>query len=759
MSETPASPIPPTASPDKGRPLPPPPDIPGYQILGVVGVGGTSVVYKAKQVSLDRTVALKVLSRDLAVDEEVRAAFRREAQLASQIRHPAVAGIVDAGEAAGSLYYAMEFIDGVPLSEAVKAGPLPPKEVIKIGRIVTDVLGRTFAQLGLLHGDIKPGNLMLSRDGSLRLMDFGLARVSAVAPSTLASLEGTPTYIAPEVLAGEPQDVASDVYSLALTLYHLATGIAPFDGYSTEQLLEAQTNDFLPDPVAMNASVPVAFAQLLCKMAAKVPAERPATWDALARDFALVEAGRRPAPPIPAEDASTILLDKSHRPAPRDNRPATVKVTSAATRRAAEFTTQKSSSALAWIVLAVFLLCAGIGLYVAWQRGFGEWIRQQMNPATPAAFDQTAPKSHKSSPVRKPEAPAPEAEKPAAADPVQTRGTLVEGAWNDDGYVAAAQRFNAALARYLAATNQPENNPAGREIASEARAAAALLESRLPDCPEDMPILDYLTACYQLVRDGERMALSRREKAFLADKAEKSRDESLAPWPVPGPSAGDPLAGGDYMDFGYAFETLFAPENAQEATDFVLLASEHVHPSCATRADSKQLIYLGVKWLAPRKDVLKTFKCAAVPVREPAASRLFPYGGAFVTRIPLPEGSPLGTLRTGPTESVRYKEALLVTDARDRAIALELLDEAPEGETIAPTSSFTPQYQVEDFVTGETVPEDGSELIAYTVRPNPRLLRIDEETMDAATGRPLRRSSLLLPRAVADVLAYHVMGK
>jgi serine/threonine-protein kinase len=755
MSEMPASPTPVSPS-SASAGSPPPPEIPGYQILQVIGIGGTSTVYKAKQSSLDRTVALKVLSPSLARDQAARDAFRRESQLASQIRHPAIAAIVDAGEANGFLYYAMDFIDGSPLSEVVKSGPLPPKEVIKIGRIVTDVLGKVFAQLGLLHGDLKPGNLMLARDGSLHLMDFGLARLTAITPSMLEDFDGTPTYLAPEILAGEPQDVASDIYSLGLTLYHLATGIAPFEGYSVEQLLEAQSNDFLPDPIAMNASVPLGFAQLLCKMTAKSPAERPGGWDALARDFASVEAGRRPAPPIPGEAASTILLDESHRPSPRENRAGTIRVTQAAQRRAAA-PVAKSSGIGVWIgwtvVFLLLLLGASLAVYFdAWG-----WIQKQMHPAVPAAFDKDTPRSHKSdATAAAPAAKPAETADAAPLDPAVTRGTLVEGAWNDDGYVAAAKRFNAALARYLAATNQPENNPVGREVASEARAAAAQLESRLPDCPPDMPLLDYLTACYQLARDGERMALSRREKAFLADKAKKSRNESLAPWPVP-EKTNDPF--GAYMDLGYAWEAMFAPEDAREATDFVMLLSDHVRADCATRADPNQMLYLGVKWLAPRKDVLKTFKCAALPVREPVPSRLFPYGGAFLTRVALPEGSALGTLRVGPTESVRYKEALIVSDARDRVIALELLDGSPDGETVAPTSSFTPQYLTEDFVTASMVPENGDRLVAYTIRPSEKLLRIDEETMDANTFKPVRRSSLLLPRGVANVLAYHVMGK
>ena len=753
MSEMPASPTPDPSAAD-GQPRFP--GIPGYEIFQAIGTGGTSVVYRARQVSLDRPVALKVLSPDLALDEEARAAFRRESRLAAQIRHPAVAAIVDAGEAGGSLYYAMEFVDGTPLSEVVKNGPLPPKEVVKIGRIVSDVLGKIFSQLGLLHGDIKPGNLMLARDGSLRVMDFGLARMAAVAPSSRAALEGTPTYLAPETLAGEPQGVESDIYSLGLTLYHLATGIAPFDGYTTDQLLEAQANDFLPDPVAMNAAVPVGFAQLLCKMAAKSPAERPAGWDALVRDFAAVEAGRRPALPLPAEDASTILLDKSHRPAARDNRSGTIRVTAAATRRAAA-PPEKSSNIGVWIGWTAFLLLALLGVSLAVYFDAWGWLRKQMHPAVPAAFDKTAPKSRKSE-AAVAAAPAPDEGEAAPTDPALARGTLVEGAWNDDGYVDAAERFNAALARYLAATNKPEDNPVGREVASEARKAAATLESRLPDCPPDVPLLEYLNACYQLARDGERMALSRREKAFLADKAKKARDEAKAPWPVPEKS-GDPLAAGGFMDLGYAYETLFAPDNAREATDFVLLLSDHVRPDCSTRADPERMIYLGVKWLAPRRDVLKALRCPSVPVREPAPGRIFPYGGVFVTRFALPEGTPLGTLRVGPDRSIRYKEALLLTDAKDRAIGLELLDESPDGETVAPTSSFTPQYLTEDFVTGATVPEDGSRLVCWTVRPNERLLRLDEETMDADSFKPVRRSSLLLPRGFADAIAYHVMGQ
>ncbi|PYU03989.1 MAG: hypothetical protein DMG34_11670 [Acidobacteria bacterium] len=203
-----------------------------YRILEQIGAGGMGVVYRAHDERLDRDVALKVLSPELAGDKEFLARFRREARTLSKLNHPNIATVHDFDTEHGTSFLVMEFVQGTSFIDKVRSGPLPEKEVLLLGVQLLDGLRAAHAE-GIIHRDLKPGNLRETLDGRVKILDFGLARTLQSDLDVTQSLAttgvvGTLPYMAPEQLRGEHADVRTDIYSIGVVLYELATGSRPF---------------------------------------------------------------------------------------------------------------------------------------------------------------------------------------------------------------------------------------------------------------------------------------------------------------------------------------------------------------------------------------------------------------------------------------------------------------------------------------------------------------------------------------------------
>lgn len=204
-----------------------------YAVLEQIGAGGMGVVYRAHDERLDRDVALKVLSPELAGDQEFLARFRREARTLSKLNHPNVATVHDFDTEAGTSFIVMELVQGKSLIEKIRKGPLPENELVRVAVQLLDGLRAAHAE-GIIHRDLKPGNLRETLDGRLKILDFGLARTlqtdmdvtQSIASTT--GVVGTLPYMAPEQLRGEYIDARTDVYSAGVVLYELATGSRPF---------------------------------------------------------------------------------------------------------------------------------------------------------------------------------------------------------------------------------------------------------------------------------------------------------------------------------------------------------------------------------------------------------------------------------------------------------------------------------------------------------------------------------------------------
>ena len=280
-----------------------------YELVRPLGHGAMAVVDLARDVELDRPVALKRLAENLARDEDLRRRFLREARLAARLAHPNVVRIFDVGEDEGRPFMAMEYVEGETLAELVaRRGPLPAAEVARLGAQACAGLSAAHAA-GLVHRDVKPQNLLLGTDGVLKLGDFGIAVGREGTRLTLAgTILGTAGYLAPEQARGEQVTAAADIYALGAVLYELLAGEPPRTATSLSEL-GAENESRPPDVARRVPSAPPELAAAVESCLAFRPGDRPASAAAVARALApfASEADTMPLPAEPAQRATEIL--------------------------------------------------------------------------------------------------------------------------------------------------------------------------------------------------------------------------------------------------------------------------------------------------------------------------------------------------------------------------------------------------------------------------------------------------------------------
>ncbi|MFT3769458.1 MAG: protein kinase [Minicystis sp.] len=263
-----------------------------YEILALLGTGGMGTVYRARDRELEEYVALKVLRRDLVDAPGILERFRREVKLARRVTHRNVARVFDIGEHAGEKFLTMEFVDGEPLSAALaREGALSVPRAIEIARAIADGLAGAHAA-GVVHRDLKPDNVLISKDGRVVITDFGIARGAveiAGASSTMGALLGTPAYMAPEQVEGRGDiDARADVYAFGALLYELFTGARAWPGESPFAVASARLQHAPPDPRLKRPSLPAACAEVTLHCLARRPEDRPASIAQVVADLAII---------------------------------------------------------------------------------------------------------------------------------------------------------------------------------------------------------------------------------------------------------------------------------------------------------------------------------------------------------------------------------------------------------------------------------------------------------------------------------------
>ena len=275
-------------------------EIPGYQMLEKIGKGSMGVVYKARQTSVDRIVAVKILLDSLAQNREYIKRFDREAKNAAKLSHNGIVNAIDAGEVDGRYFFVMEYVEGTTIKDAIdKHQVYDEKSALKIALAVAEALKHA-SERGLIHRDVKPENVILTKDGVVKLADLGLARLTADekwAMSEAGMAIGTPYYISPEQVRGQIDvDIRADIYSLGATLYHMVTGKVPYDGDSPEEVMKKHANKNVPlvPPDHLNINLSSGLGMVVETMMAKNRENRYRNPDDLIMDLKCLMQGDSP---------------------------------------------------------------------------------------------------------------------------------------------------------------------------------------------------------------------------------------------------------------------------------------------------------------------------------------------------------------------------------------------------------------------------------------------------------------------------------
>ena len=273
-----------------------------YRIVRKLGSGGMADVYMAEDQQLGRRVALKVLHRRFAEDEQFVERFRREASSAAGLSHPNVVAIFDRGEWDGTYYISMELVEGRTLKEIVREkGPAPPEAAVDLTLQILRA-ARYAHKHGVVHRDIKPHNVLIDQDGRVRVTDFGIARAGTSDITETGSVMGTAQYLSPEQAQGRPVDERADLYAIGIVLYELLTGQVPFDADSPVTVALKQVSEMPVPPAELVPAIPPAIDAVVLHALEKDPDRRWQNADEFiaALETARAEPQRMPPPPAAA---------------------------------------------------------------------------------------------------------------------------------------------------------------------------------------------------------------------------------------------------------------------------------------------------------------------------------------------------------------------------------------------------------------------------------------------------------------------------
>ena len=292
-----------------------------YELQRRVGRGGMAEVFLARDRLLDRPVAIKILFPEMATDPSFVARFKREAQAAANLNHPNIVGVYDWGKERGTYYIVMEYVDGRTVSEMIRNdGPIPAPQAARIAADVAAALG--FAhQKGVVHRDVKPGNVLITANGEVKVADFGIARaMTSGAEENLTqtgSVMGTATYFSPEQAQGKQVDPRSDLYSLGVVLYEMACGKPPFTADSPVAIAYKHVQEPLPRLKDKAKDVPAGYEAVTAKALAKNPDDRYPDGKAMRADLLRFVQGK----PVQAAAVGAAARPRPAAAASRGRRP------------------------------------------------------------------------------------------------------------------------------------------------------------------------------------------------------------------------------------------------------------------------------------------------------------------------------------------------------------------------------------------------------------------------------------------------------
>jgi eukaryotic-like serine/threonine-protein kinase len=354
-----------------------------YRVIRKLGAGGMADVYLAEDQELGRSVAIKILNDRHAQDDQFVERFRREAKNAAGLSHPNIVSIYDRGEAEGSYYIAMEYLDGRTVKELlVRNGPPPIPIAIDYARQIIGAIGFAHRN-GIVHRDIKPHNVVVGRDGRLKVTDFGIARSGASQMTEVGSIIGTAQYLSPEQARGAGTDARSDIYSMGIVLYELLTNEVPFSGDTPVEIAMKHLSEVPPKPSELRPEVPHDLDSIVLRALAKDPADRYQSAEEMEADLARVAKGLAVSPET--EEAATTVLAGAGITAPTMvQRPPVVPRPYGRDTGYYDYDIpiRPKWSIWPWLVTIGLVLAAAVAGFYAYQQ-----IQDQLNEAKPVAVD------------------------------------------------------------------------------------------------------------------------------------------------------------------------------------------------------------------------------------------------------------------------------------------------------------------------------------------------------------------------------------
>jgi eukaryotic-like serine/threonine-protein kinase len=334
-----------------------------YRIVRKLGTGGMANVYLAEDEVLGRRVAIKILDDRHAGDDQFVERFRREAKNAASLSHPNIVSIYDRGEAEGTYYIAMEYLDGRSLKELIVArGPAPVNVAIDYARQILAAL-RFAHRHGIVHRDIKPHNVLVDAEGRLKVTDFGIARAGTSQMTEAGSIIGTAQYLSPEQAKGAPVDQTSDLYSVGVVLYELLTGVVPFSGDTPVEIAMKHLSSAPEPPSEKRAEIPRDLDLVVLRALAKDPADRYQSAEEMDVDLTRVARGAAVSPET--EEAATAIIARPPSTAvtaitpPRTREP----VPYAPPAAYYDYDEPRRRAVWPWLVALLFVVAAIIGGY------------------------------------------------------------------------------------------------------------------------------------------------------------------------------------------------------------------------------------------------------------------------------------------------------------------------------------------------------------------------------------------------------------
>jgi serine/threonine-protein kinase len=343
-----------------------------FQLKEVLGTGAMGVVYRAVHETNGKVAAIKVISGEISQRSNTYERFKREAEILQQFRHPNIVRFLAVGRYQGTSYFAMEFVPGKTLDQVLaKRGPLPWREVVDLGIQLCDALHYAHDH-GVVHRDLKPSNLMITDKGQLKLTDFGIAKdLDATALTATGRTLGTAAYMAPEQIRGTPAVThKTDLYALGVVLYQMLTGQTAFAGTAAVVLMHQHLNEPPPRPSAKVAEIPSALDDLVLKLLAKSPTDRP--WDAQAVSVTLASLREKASrgesiPMVWPQDGDKAAL-------PSRGEPVVPKKSKKPAAAAPRFSLSRSTVELVSLVVGLVLISGFVG-YMLWPSSAGYLYR------------------------------------------------------------------------------------------------------------------------------------------------------------------------------------------------------------------------------------------------------------------------------------------------------------------------------------------------------------------------------------------------